>query len=75
MFCKTLLRKYEKTQQYKYPVLYINLEREVIIMADDKIYVIKEQGSLGLFCDAVSEDDQKTIEQNFEDTKKDNDNE
>ena len=42
---------------------------------NDKIYVIKEQGSLGLFCDQVSEDDQKTIEENFNNTKKDNDNE
>ena len=43
---------------------------------NDKIYMIKEQGSLGLFCDEVSEDEQVKIEENFNNTaKKDNDNE
>ncbi len=32
----------------------------------DQIYVIKEQGDMNLFADPVSEEDQKTIEENFE---------
>jgi hypothetical protein len=39
-------------------------------MADDKIYVIKEQGSLGLFADEISEEDQKKIEENFDNSMK-----
>ena len=34
---------------------------------DDKetIYVIKEQGSLGLFADPISDEEEETIEENF----------
>ena len=30
----------------------------------EQTYMIKEQGSLGLFADPVSEDEQKTIDEN-----------
>lgn len=39
-------------------------------MADDKIYVIKEQGDLNLFADEISEEDQKKIEENFDNSMK-----
>lgn len=36
----------------------------------DVICVIKEQGDNALFADPISEDDQKKIEENFENTNK-----
>ncbi len=35
---------------------------------DKQTCVIKEQGDLGLFADPVSEDEQKTIDENAENT-------
>lgn len=37
---------------------------------EEQIYIIKEQGDLNLFADPISEEDQKTIEENFNNTEK-----
>ena len=37
---------------------------------NESLYIIKEQGELGLFADEISEEDQKKIDENFENTNK-----